>query len=258
METGCNFEKYFEGYFNGDLAPVEDMALQKHLLTCSKCRNRIDILYTVHTALKSYRRQQAAPALLDSYHRQVDLSYTGETFLQKISLFIHRFTDTGILSIRIAQITTLIVIGVIIGWLVFTPAEPRIIVQNSDPYQTSRPVSSVDIDYVYYYLLASEMILLEITNSVDQPEFYIDRELAHKLLIKTFRAHEIALKLNNTRMLSFLTRMEFLLLEASNLSDEEIHDALDTLRMMIKEAELLREVKILQSILKQKRSQSGT
>ncbi|MEE9118064.1 MAG: hypothetical protein V3U02_05660 [Calditrichia bacterium] len=146
----------------------------------------------------------------------------------------------------------------IVGWIVFAQVEPKVVFQNNDPYQMSQPISSVDIDYIYYYLQVSEMVLLEIQNSTDQSDFYLNRELAQKLLIKTFRVSEIALQLNNLRMINFLNRMELLLHEASNLNEEEIDESLDTIKMVIEKANLLREVKVLQTMMKRTKDQFGT
>jgi hypothetical protein len=69
---------------------------------------------------------------------------------------------------------------------------------------------------------------------------------------------EIALQLNNLRMINFLNRMELLLHEASNLNEEEIDESLDTIKMVIEEADLLREVKNLQTLMKRTKDQFGT
>lgn len=258
MVSGCEFEKYFDGYFLGDISPAEDLALQKHLQTCETCRKKLDDYYLIHSRLKKYHRPRIPAEIISSYHKEINLGFSGETLKQRVILWINRYLNRRTPLYRLVQVATLLIIGIVVGWMVFSPAEPQIVLQAGERFQMSRPISNVDIDYVHYYLLASEMVLLEIHNNENQNDFILNRELAQKLLIKTFRVHEIALQLNNLRLLNFLSRMELLLHEASNLTNEEISESIDTIIMVIEEADLLREVKTLQKVLKQDWDQFGT
>jgi hypothetical protein len=254
MTKGCEFEKLFESYFRGDLSPAEELNLQKHLLICSQCSKKIDDFYSVHLRLSSFERPPISDELLNAYYKQVDLSFGKETVNQRIALFINRFISKPPLIIRIAQFALLLVTGIIVGWFIFSPPEPEVIMQFGTPYQTTLPVTKENINSVYYYLQASEIVLLEIQNA----ESYLDRELAQSLLIKTFRVHEIALQLNNVQILKFLTHMELILYEASNLKDDEEAEVLETIRMVIRETDLIVKARNLQSALKIIRAQSGT
>ncbi len=254
MNSGCDFEKLFESYFKGDLSPAEELYLQKHLLTCPECSKKIDDFYSVHLRLSSFERPAISTELLNDYHKQVDLSFGKETMNQKIGLLINRFISRPPPIIRMAQLAMLLVTGIIVGWFIFSPSEPEIIMQIGTPYQTTLPATKENINSVYYYLQASEIVLLEIQNA----ESFIDRELAQSLLIKTFRVHEIALQLNNVQILKFLTHMELLLYEASNLRDDEENEVLETIRMVIRETDLIVKARNLQSTLKIMRAQSGT
>jgi hypothetical protein len=258
MSSGCEFEKYFDDYFFGDLSPAEDLALQKHLQTCQTCPEKMDNHYRIHARLKKYHRPSAPIEAISAYHKEINLGFNNESFKQRFILWINRYLKRRTLFARVAQFASLLIIGIVVGWFVFSPAEPEIVFPAGDRFPMSRPISNVDLDYVHYYLLASEMVLLEIENSDPQNDFILNRELAQKLLIKTFRVHEIALQLNNLRLLNFLSRMELLLHEVSNLSDEEISESLDTIVKAIEEADLLREVKTLKTVIKQEWGQSGT
>jgi pantothenate kinase type III len=102
------------------------------------------------------------------------------------------------------------------------------------------------------------MILLDIENSMEKTEIYLDRELAQTLLIKTFRVHEIALQINNLQLLNFVSQMQLLLHQISNINPSEISDYIDTIKMVIKEAKLLSNVKILERTFKNFHPQAGT
>jgi len=258
MRTGCEIEQLFEGYFRSDLSPAEELALFDHLKSCASCKEKIEKFYSIHTELTKHKRPVAPSDLLNSYYKKVDLSFGRETISHKLSLVLSRITGKRSPIFRITQFATLIIIGIVVGWIVFAPVEPKVVFQSNDPYQMSQPISSVDIEYIFYYLQASEMILLEIQNSPDPSDFYLNRELAQKLLIKTFRVSEIALQINNLRLINFLNRMELLLHEASNLNEEEINESLDTIKMVIEEADLLREVADLQTMMKRTKDQFGT
>jgi hypothetical protein len=257
MKSGCEFDELFEGYFRSDLSPAEELTLQNHLQTCASCSKKIEEFYKIHSELLSYQRPAVPPVLLDSYYKQVDLTFGRETLSNKIVLFFSRFARKRSPVIRIVQIISFIVIGIVVGWIVFTPVETKIVFQGNDPYQMSQPISGVDIVYVYYYLQASDIILLGIQNSTDPSDFYLNRELAQKLLIKTYRVSGIASQIKNLRLINFLNRMELLLHEASNLNMEEADESLDIIKMVIEEADLLNEVKILQTMMKRTKDQFG-
>lgn len=258
MKSGCDFETYFEGYFHGDLSPAEELALQKHLLTCTSCAKKIDDYYAVDIALSAYKRPSPPAEIQEAYLRQVALSYGRESLSQKFQLLIYRLTSSRSPAFRVAQLVMLLATGLIAGWILFSSPERQVIIQTTNPLQMTRPVTQEDIEYVYYYLLASEMILLDIENSVESKEIYLDRELAQTLLIKTFRVHEIALQLNNLQLLNFISQMQLLLHQVSNLDPSEISDYIDTIKMVIKEARLLTNVKNLKRTFKDFQPQFGT
>jgi hypothetical protein len=255
MKSGCEFEQLFEGYFHSDLSPAEELSLLKHLETCDKCKKQLDKFYSLHSVLSKYNRPPASQNLIDSYHGQVDLSYGRETLSEKALLIFNRFSWKHTPTFWIVQIASLIVIGLFVGWLIFAPVEPQIVYRSYDPHQTSQSVSKVDIDYIHTYLVITEMVLLEIQNGTD---FYLNQDQSQKLLNKTFRANDIALRLNNTRMINFLNRMELLLHEASNLNEEEIEDSLIMIRKLIDDFSLLREVEELKLLVQINKDQFGT
>ena len=258
MKSGCEFEELFEGYFRSDLSPAEELTLLNHLQSCAACTKNIEKFYKIHSTLSNYKRPAPPIDLLDSYHKQVDLTFGHETISNKVVLFLSRFTRKRSPAFRYVQIISFIIIGILVGWIVFAPVETKIVFQGNDPYQMSQPISSDDIDYIYYYLQVSEIVLLEIQHSTDPSDFYLNRELAQKLLIKTFRVSEFALQINNLRLINFLNRMELLLLEASNLDMEEMDESLDRVKMVIEEADLLNEVKTLQTLIRRTKDQFGT
>ena len=255
MKSGCEFEQLFEGYFRSDLSPAEELALLKHLDTCSSCPQKIDEFYHIHTEFSKYKRPPVTSELQSSYYQQVDLSFGRETIPQKISLLVGKLMGKRTPLFRFVQFAILIIIGIVVGWVFFAPVEPKVVFHSNSPYQSSQPISLKDIDFVHAYLQMAQMILYEIEN--DQ-EFYLNRELAQKLLIKTYRVSEIALQLNNLRMINFLNRMELLLHEVSNLTEEDKDESIAQIKLLIDEANLLREVRDLEAMLEMTKEEFGT
>jgi hypothetical protein len=253
MKSGCEYEQLFESYFRSDLSPAEELALLNHLKSCENCRAQLDKFYAIHTLLTKHQRSPVPSDIQKSYYRQVDLSYGQETFSDKLALFAGKFTEKRSPIYRALQFTTLIIIGLVAGWLLFAPAEPKIVFQKTEPYQMSQPISMTDLDYVHKYLQVSEMILQEIQNEND---FYLNRELAQKYLIKTSRVIGIAYQLNNTRMINFLNHMEQLLHEASNLNEENIDESVAIIRKVINDFKLLREIRELKLLIETTRAQA--
>ena len=95
------------------------------------------------------------------------------------------------------------------------------------------------------------MVLLEMMNSDSGVEdMILSKDVAQKLLMKTFLVHQIALKLNEPKILHFLGQMELILYEMSNVSPGENEQTIEYIRMVIEEARLLEKVQELQKILK--------
>jgi hypothetical protein len=255
MNSGCEFEQLFEGYFRSDLSPAEELALLNHLKTCENCRVQLENFYTVHIALSKYQRPSSPSQLKNSYYQQVDLSFGQETLSEKLSLLLSKLFGRRSTFARAMQFIVFIIVGIVVGWILFFSSEPNIVYKQSDPYQTSQPASVEDLKLVYAYLQMSEFLLLAIQND---PEFYLNRELAQKLLIKTFRVSDITVKLGNLRMIQFLNRMEILLLEASNINEEELEESIALIRKVVEDSNLLREVETLKSYFAVKKEQFGT
>jgi hypothetical protein len=152
----------------------------------------------------------------------------------------------------------LIATGIIAGWLLFSSPEPQIVYHSGYPSQSVVPVSQNDVEYVYYYLRTSEILLLEIENNIDDPEIFLDRELAETLLHKTYRARDIATQLNNVKLLNFIIQMDMLLSQIVNIEQSELIDFLATIKKVIKDRDLLNEIRILKNTITLPQTKLGT
>ena len=102
-----------------------------------------------------------------------------------------------------------------------------------------------------------EMNNMDETQSKEGYDIYLNREIAQKLLKKTFLVHEMALQLNDIRILRFLNKMEFIMYELSNMQEGEVDASLETVKMVIREADLLEEAKRLQMLMEKTRPSAG-
>jgi hypothetical protein len=153
--------------------------------------------------------------------------------------------------VRIVEVTALVTAGVLIGIFIMTGKKQQKSLPVLEPELFARPISNVDIDYMSYYFSASEMVLLEMMNSDSEREdIILSKDVAQKLLMKTFLVHQIALRMNEPRILQFLSQMELILYEMSNIGPEEYAQTIEYIRMVIEEARLLEQVQDLQKILK--------
>ncbi|MEE9118065.1 MAG: hypothetical protein V3U02_05665 [Calditrichia bacterium] len=111
MKSCSEFEQLFEGYFRSDLSPAEELALLTHQQSCVSCNKKIEKFYSIHSALIKHKRPAAPPDLLESYYKQVDLSFGRETISHKFLLFLtglpvntHRFTESHNLHLSFSSV----------------------------------------------------------------------------------------------------------------------------------------------------------
>ena len=109
-------------------------------------------------------------------------------------------------------------------------------------------------EYINYYFQAAELLLLEIKNidirtPLNRADVEFNKDIAQKLLIKTFIIHEIALRQNDPKILRFLSKMELLLYEVSNVPAEELSQSIDAFNIIIDDSRLLDDARNFQKDL---------
>ena len=245
----CGYEKYYSEYIRGDLPPDLDLTFHRHIMDCPVCAQELDRFYAIHRRMNIIRPPSPAP-LSEAYHRTLQGIAEGEKRRPGIRGIIHEVIFTRSRILRLAEVVTLLLVGVLIGWYFFydhAGVEPSL---RMEAGYYGKPISKQDMEYLNYYFLASEMVLLEMANGeIGEDDFILERQTAQKLLIKTFLVHEVALKLNDPRMLKFLTRMELILYEIANADEEQLDDTFASVRFIIDEARLLSEVRALKELI---------
>ena len=258
MMKTCDFEKYFIDYVTGDLRDREKISFQIHLESCQTCPNRLDEFYILHNKIKIRKRSKPNSELLAKYHKDLSLEFTDSSHDEKLTKLliktIQSFFWERSLRIRIAEVVGLILIGIFIGRFIFYPQTEIIVPNNVNPDYFTRPISKAEVEYINYYFQAAELLLLEIKNidintSLNRADVEFNKSIAQKLLIKTFIIHEIALRQNDPKILRFLSKMELLLYEVSNIPSEEMGQSMAAFNLLIDNSRLLDDAKKFQKDL---------
>ena len=257
MKT-CDFEKYFVDYVTGDLGNSEKMSFQTHLESCPTCPKQLDAFYVLHNKIKLRQRRKPDSELLVKYHKGLSLEFAdssqNEKFIKLLYKTIQSLFWERSLHIRIAEVAGLILIGIFIGWFIFYPQAEIQKPNNINPDYFTRPISKAEVEYINYYFQAAELLLLEIKNidintSLNRADVEFNKSIAQKLLIKTFIIHEIALRQNDPKILRFLSKMELLLYEVSNIPSEEMSQSMAAFNLIIDDSRLLDDAKKFQKDL---------
>ena len=260
------FEQKLMRYLDGELSAPELEGFEEELHQAGYSKDNLEEFTNLHIALQQHPQPEPPKGLLKQYHTSLQKRFAPESRWDSFMRFVSSVADMLVWErspwFRFAEVAVFIVVGIFIGNLFFTPGAQKIIVQPASPGMNDRgvinfiqPISQVDRERLQRYFLESEILLLQIVNSsdpeaIDPAEFEFSKEIAENLLLKTAITQEKAIQLNNVYALRFVSRMEILLHEIANLSEEELYDALPIMQQIISDTNLLMEVKTLQEMLK--------
>jgi hypothetical protein len=189
--------------------------------------------------LRNRKRPQIPAELLDRYHAELQKQYSLKS---RKTIFSWR--------IRIVEIGFAVFLGIIAGWFFFSQETSSNIQPYLNVIRFEKPVSQDDLLYLKAYLQATEIIMLDVLNrDVEEIDIRFSKEIAQNLLIKTFILHEKVLKVNEPRILKYLSRMEILFFELSNSEEAEFTNTLKHVRWVIEETDLLPESRELLQIV---------
>lgn len=259
--------KYFAEYIEAELSDAEMIKFHNLLAQDSTFADHLDKFYQIHHQLKQYRRSQPDQILFHEYHANLKRQFypsisVRRNVAHRLSIIIKNLIHTKSLWVRTVEAFALVLIGIMLGWILFYGGDDNGVTVDRSSEYFSNPITDDDRNYIYYYFQASEIVLLEIDN-MNEAQFkegydiYLNKEIATKLLKKTFFVHDKALQLNDIRILRFLGKMEIIMYELSNMHEGEVDEALEAVRMVIRDADLLEEAKRLQVVMEKARSSAG-
>ena len=255
--TKCAYEKWLVDYLDENLPPEKYLQMKTHLKTCSTCKAKHHDFQKVHDILVKRRRANPPKTLLNLYQGNLKREFVLESRFvgikkNMISIY-HLFFDAQPLSIRITKTIALLWVGILIGRLVFQPirkheqpvVKPEILLLSMTP---------TDVKLMTDFLIESEIWLLAVVNTpsdekIETSDLLFNKEIAQKLLVRASFMKEKKRQLNLVTLTKFLDRLEFLLLEVANTSDERMMDVSNDVKQAIENTTLLYESKRLREML---------
>ena len=247
--TTCPSKGYLFAFIEGKQKPEDKERIRIHMNSCDACRKDVHELQTVQTVLFNRKRPEPSKALLNVYRDNLEHEFRSVTTVDRLRETIktvYTFVfDSHPLSVRIAKAAALLVIGVLIGRLIFQPIHHP----ASDP---SRPnvvllsMTPADIKFMTDFCTQSEIWLLAIVNmpkteETDQSDLQFNKEIAQRLLLKTSIIGDKIQHIQNEPYAKFFNRVEQLLLEAANASDDRIQEVSENIKQTIESSTLLYE-----------------
>ncbi|MBN1351266.1 hypothetical protein JXJ21_17745 [candidate division KSB1 bacterium] len=255
----CKFDEYLADFVANELPTGMVAEIDSHLPGCKSCQSRLQELRELHYILNSTPREAPTDAFLKSYHQNLKKMFQAKSLsgqlIEKLADYWHFIITQQAVSFRIAKAAALLLIGFALGWMVFNlQTEPGAIVRQ--PEILTVPPYTETAEMVKNYIFETEVILLQIVNidrddNLEPEQVILAKEVAQKLLTRAFVLHERALQLNDQSVLRYLTQIELILLEISNLNAEPANDAVKEIIQMIKDSNLLYESRNLQELLAQ-------
>lgn len=253
--TTCKFEKSLVDLIQGQLSLNEHTFVKKHIGTCETCRKKYLELKAVHSMLIKRQRPKPYGKLLTSFRRYLKHEFIPKPKSPRIKghfLSAYRlFFDSDTMGLRIVKIISLIVVGIFIGRMIFYTRHEQSIV---NPNIMLISITPADRQFMTDFFTESEIWLLAIVNippheEYGKSELLFHKEIARKLLMKTPFMDEIKLQLNNEMFTKFYNRLELLLLEVANTSDERMMNVSLETGQIIKNTTLLIEMKYFREII---------
>jgi hypothetical protein len=141
-----------------------------------------------------------------------------------------------------------IFLGIIIGRKVLIPPiSEKIVIQPNIVMLTLMPS---DARMVHDFMVESEILLLAIVNTEeeDEREMEFHKEVAQSLLIQTAFVEDKAKVIESVSFSQFLTKLETILLEVTNIEKEFEKENMDQVRVLIQETNLHHETKRFQKM----------
>jgi len=248
--TTCPSKGDLYAFIEGNQKPEDNERIRMHLNSCDACRKNIHDLQLVQTVLLHRKRPTPSKALLNAYQDNLAYEFRSVTTIDRLKETIktvYTFVfDSRPLSVRIAKAVALLVVGILIGRLIFQPIH-RPTLDPSKPSIVLLSMTPADIKFMTDFCTQSEIWLLAIVNmpkteETDPSDLQFNREIAQRLLLKTSIIGDKIQHIQNEQPYSkFFNRVEQLLLEAANASDDRIQEVSENIKQTIKSSALLYE-----------------
>lgn len=221
--NSCQYENLLPDYCSGDLSRAEQASVKNHLDTCDSCRKLVEELTEVQALLAQRSRPKPTAELLKEYRSMLSAQFKPAAPNKRNAVETLRHLISGkTISWRVVQVACLLLVGLLLGRLIYNPSKSERVSIEQRPVQHSE-----ELRFISDFLVESEMLLLEIVNrdlaKLDQypDDFVLDSNTAQQLLMQTFVLHQHALQLQINGLPELLTQMELILYELANTETRE-------------------------------------
>ncbi|HDP97573.1 MAG TPA: hypothetical protein ENN22_00105 [bacterium] len=241
----CPFQDRVIDYFFGELSFSEKSEYNTHLSQCPVCAENLKAIKLISPKIKSRQREQPDPEMLRRYEHALKQSWPVSSQQPSIwKRLLQNFVFKPSLTIRLAEGVALIIIGFFIGRLaVWQPS-----INNQLEKEVELSMIHANEQLMENFMQEAEILLLDVANlNPDEDEQILSklkqlatyRNLKHKTMLCRHRAEQ----LGDDKLISLLDELEPILLEFCNLEDEMLPEKLSEIQFMIRESQLLNEIK---------------
>jgi hypothetical protein len=253
----CDFEKYLVEFIAGDLNPELQTEVEFHLSSCENCAKQLEAFESLHQILLLQPEPEPPAEIVLEYNQTLTQIFAPEPYLVRLknwilTIFEHFFQHQPF-GARLVKAMALVVIGIFLGKLIFAPGNQHI-VPSAETKITTVTFDTAELREMSDFFITSEMLLLSIINTNQNEDTEIDemdlnRALADRLLQKSALIHQKTQPLQNQALNSYLNRLEFLLIEISNMDPGEIKESFQSIHESIENSQMLPETKRIQESL---------
>ncbi|MBN2093365.1 zf-HC2 domain-containing protein [candidate division KSB1 bacterium] len=253
----CEFERYLIEFIAGDLSHELHLQVEFHLSNCENCANQLENLASIHQLLYSQPASEPPAEIFQAYQQTLTKIFAPESYSIRLKKWFlagfERFFQYQPVGVRLVRAFALVIIGIFLGRLIFAPVTQNIVISD-EPEILNVTFEKAELKEMNEFFTTSEILLLSVLNnyqngSTEIEELDLNRDIADRLLQKSELIHQKTKQLNNQALNTYLNRLEFLLIEISNMSPEEIKESFKSIRETIENSQMLPETKRIQESL---------
>jgi hypothetical protein len=224
-----------------ELSDEKKRLMEDHLRDCSDCRSEFEELSTTLKIMKKRVRNEPDPSFWDGYWNRLATRIENENVLDvhqekpRKSLVPQRFFIPR-WAFQAAAAVVLIVAGIFIGKVLFSPQSPGTQFVASSQSSTAAPIPAEFVSRTQSYIERSKLMFLAIVNFDPQTEDpYIlnlpfQQQVSRELIQEASWLKNELSDSRQRRLQELITDLEVILLQIANLESESDLEAIDLVK----------------------------
>ncbi len=258
----CVSEDILYQYLNDEIPSDEVKEIKQHIETCTSCQSALSEMNQITEILISRERPSINKRMLRTYHQDLAAQFKSPGPLKYCLAWIQKkssnFTNIRIYTTRLAFGVALILIGIMMDRYLLRPGMNT----NQLTHEQVQLISSLnesDLHILQSFFNDTDKFLESIVNTKSKSmltgsgQFNIH---AQQLMQKTYQMDRYR-HASDQMLTDILNQIEMILIESSNLEENDIQTSLEEIRTMVIQARLLMEVKKYQTLFNQVASSAG-